>query len=137
MKSPLRRTIAVIALTAFLAFLIILFNFNPENSGFYPVCPSKLITGYDCPGCGSLRAMHALMHGKVAAAWHFNPAIFFAFIALALLAVAGIHRSPIASKMPERVLVMSGKTARLTDSPLFPLSILILVVVWTIVRNIL
>lgn len=41
-------------------------------------CTFKLLTGYDCPGCGSQRALHAMLHGDVAAAWHFNPMVFVA-----------------------------------------------------------
>lgn len=38
----------------------------------------RLLTGWDCPGCGSQRALHALLHGRVADAWAFNPYVFFA-----------------------------------------------------------
>jgi len=50
----------------------ILFLFNPAQSGFYPVCLFHQTTGLLCPGCGSLRALHQLLHGHVVAALHFN-----------------------------------------------------------------
>ncbi|MDE6310754.1 MAG: DUF2752 domain-containing protein [Muribaculaceae bacterium] len=38
----------------------------------------RLLTGWDCPGCGAQRALHAILHGRVAEAWGYNPFLFFA-----------------------------------------------------------
>jgi len=51
----------------------IVYFFDPATTGFYPHCLFKTIFGLQCPGCGSLRAMHQLLHGNVAAAWALNP----------------------------------------------------------------
>lgn len=122
--------------------LVVLFNYNPTEVGFYPRCPSKLLTGYDCPGCGSLRGLHALMHGNIEAAWHFNPAIFFALALLAMLGIAGLARtgkSPrrdrLVNRLPAPLVNLSRRTARITDHPAFTLTILAAVIVWTILRN--
>ena len=40
--------------------------------GILPVCPTKLLLGIDCPGCGSLRMIYSLLHLDVAAAARFN-----------------------------------------------------------------
>ena len=56
-----------------IAGLAVLFFFNPEHCAIYPVCPLHYLTGWDCPGCGTLRAAHQLIHGNLAAAWHLNP----------------------------------------------------------------
>lgn len=45
----------------------------------FPKCPFKVLTGLQCPGCGSQRAIHALLHGDIAAAWRFN-ALLVAYI---------------------------------------------------------
>lgn len=37
-----------------------------------PRCWFHYFTGLDCPGCGSQRMVHALLHGDLAAAWHAN-----------------------------------------------------------------
>lgn len=37
-----------------------------------PRCWFHYFTGLDCPGCGSQRMVHALLHGDVAAAWRHN-----------------------------------------------------------------
>ena len=50
----------------------VLYRFDPAQSGFYPRCQFHSMTGLQCPGCGGLRAAHALLHGLVAEAWRFN-----------------------------------------------------------------
>ena len=47
--------------------------FEPGKSGFFLACPFRKITGFTCPGCGSTRALHRLIHGDVIAAFQFNP----------------------------------------------------------------
>lgn len=54
----------------------VLYTFPPVTSGFYPQCAFKQATGLDCPGCGTTRALHALLHGRVVEAFLFNPFIF-------------------------------------------------------------
>lgn len=36
---------------------------NPVSEGNPPICPFKMMTGQDCPGCGATRALAALLHG--------------------------------------------------------------------------
>lgn len=50
----------------------ILYLFDPTSSTFYPVCPFRAMTGAYCPGCGSLRALHALSHGRLSVALSHN-----------------------------------------------------------------
>ena len=50
-----------------------LFFFEPGKTGLFPACPFRSLTGFTCPGCGSTRAMHRLIHGDVIAAFQFNP----------------------------------------------------------------
>ena len=45
---------------------------DPQTEGAYPLCIFRSITGLDCPGCGSLRALHALTGGDVWAAMDQN-----------------------------------------------------------------
>jgi hypothetical protein len=52
---------------------LVLYLYDPTTAGFYPVCQIHQLTGLECPGCGSLRALHQLTHGNIVAAWHFNP----------------------------------------------------------------
>jgi hypothetical protein len=50
-----------------------LFIFEPGRSGFFPACPFRMLTGFTCPGCGSTRGLHRLLHGDVVAAFELNP----------------------------------------------------------------
>jgi len=51
----------------------VLFVFDPATSAIFPPCPVRYLTGWYCPGCGSLRAIHRLLHGDLRAAWAMNP----------------------------------------------------------------
>jgi hypothetical protein len=59
--------------------LIVLFLIDPARSTFargptlFPPCPLHAITGLYCPGCGTLRALHQLLHGNLWAAFRLNP----------------------------------------------------------------
>jgi len=61
-ESPLLWVACVAAVAV--AGLTCLFVWNPTESAFYPPCPFHALTGLHCPGCGTLRAMHALAHGR-------------------------------------------------------------------------
>jgi len=52
---------------------VYLYVFNPAGSGIYPICPFHALTGLHCPGCGTGRAMHQLLHGNLGAAMRLNP----------------------------------------------------------------
>jgi len=73
------------ALTAALAVGLVLFFCDPVRVPIYPQCLFHQLTGLDCPGCGSLRALHAVLHGNLGAALHYN-----AFLILSLPLFAGV-----------------------------------------------
>jgi hypothetical protein len=50
-----------------------LFIFEPGRTGLFLVCPFYALTGFACPGCGTTRGLHQLLHGNVGAAFRFNP----------------------------------------------------------------
>jgi hypothetical protein len=64
-------TFAMLGMTAGAA--VMLRVFDPATSGVFPPCPVRYLTGWYCPGCGSLRAIHQLLHGNLRAAWAMNP----------------------------------------------------------------
>lgn len=41
---------------------------DPHEGGSFATCPSLLLLGVQCPGCGSLRGVHDLATGQVAEA---------------------------------------------------------------------
>jgi len=69
-----------------LGVALVLFAFDPARHAFYPMCLFKRMTGYDCPGCGGLRALHHLLHGDVRGAFQLNALVV---IVLPLLAIGG------------------------------------------------
>lgn len=80
-----RITVASIWAVLF-AGAVYVYSFEPGRTGFFPLCPFRFFTGLTCPGCGSTRAIHQLLHGNLQAAFMLNPifviAIPFLFFAL-------------------------------------------------------
>lgn len=68
-----KRSVVAAALFAMAAAVAVLRIYDPASSGIFPPCPVHYLTGLYCPGCGSLRAMHQLLHGNLRAAWAMNP----------------------------------------------------------------
>ncbi len=73
MKPEHKQWLAAAMLAAVAVGVVILRVFDPATSGVFPPCPVRYLTGWYCPGCGSLRAIHQLLHGNLAAAWAMNP----------------------------------------------------------------
>ncbi len=67
MRARLLTLALVFAAAAPLAF------FDPATTWWFPSCPFHALTGWLCPLCGSLRAVHALLTGGLTAALAFNP----------------------------------------------------------------
>jgi len=54
---------------------VYLFVFEPGKNGLFPDCPFRLLTGFNCPGCGTSRGLHRLLHGDLIGAFQFNPLV--------------------------------------------------------------
>lgn len=52
--------------------VFVLHRFDPRTYTFYPRCQFHQFTGLHCPGCGSQRALHALVHGDMTRAFQHN-----------------------------------------------------------------
>jgi hypothetical protein len=72
-REKVRNHQAFSMLALFAAAIAMLYCFDPATSGIFPPCPLRFLTGWYCPGCGSLRALHQLLHGNLRAAWSLNP----------------------------------------------------------------
>ena len=66
---------------------------DPNQPGHYPTCPFLWLTGWYCPGCGSLRAVHALTHLDVGTALARNPLTVVFVGVLAVLWASWLNRS--------------------------------------------
>lgn len=83
----------------------------------FPLCPFKLLTGWDCPACGGLRMTHDLLHGDV-----FTAATDNAFL------VGGMPM------LTAWVLLRRYRGRRLLPIPSV-VTIAVLAIVWTVLRN--
>ena len=100
---------------------------NPSLKGHPIHCPWQLLTGTQCPACGSQRALNALVHGHVLEALRYNY-FFILSIPYALIAVLVTwynfgHR-------------LDG-LKRVAFHPITLKAYVIIFIVWWIVRNLL
>jgi hypothetical protein len=102
---------------------LILYWVNPLQQLAWLRCPVNLLTGLYCPGCGSLRAIHVLLHGDLLAAISNN---LLAVIALPVLLGIGIR--DIANNL-------QGRTTPTRIPPLAAWSVFWIVIGFAIVRN--
>ena len=86
--------------------LVLLYNVDPRNPGSYPICPFLGLTGCFCPGCGTLRALHLLLHGNPIAAFGYNPFAVLSIPFIAYSYVTGALRT-FALPAPAPVFVQS------------------------------
>jgi Protein of unknown function (DUF2752) len=91
---------------------------DPHRSGsVFPMCPFRLLTGWNCPACGGLRMTHDVLHGDLAAAITDN---VFLLVGIPVLAGWLLLR-------------------RRRDKSLLPVpaaaTIMIAMLAWTVVRN--
>ena len=91
---------------------------DPHRPGsVFPPCMFKMLTGWNCPGCGGLRMTYDLLHGDLAAAVVDNVFVLVG-LPLLLLWVVGRRRS-----------------GRQPFTPAVLWIIGVAVVGWTVVRN--
>lgn len=105
-------------------FAGIYFFVDPAETAWAPKCLFHAVTGLQCSGCGSQRAVHALLHGDIAAAFRYNALLITSlpFIIVALWTEISRKSHPRLYAAIHNVWCLS--------------IVAIIVVVWTIVRNI-
>ncbi len=114
--APTAVAVAAAGVTAFVA------RVDPNAAGHYPTCPFLYVTGAYCPGCGSLRALHALGHGDVSVALARNPLAVLAAGLLLVLWASWLRRS------------VSGRPRRLTPAWVIWVGLAVVLVFW-VLRN--
>ena len=67
------RVHAVLLLGGLGAALTLLRAFDLSGTSLIAPCLFHTLTGFHCPGCGSLRALHQILNGNVGAALALNP----------------------------------------------------------------
>lgn len=89
--------------------LLFYYFVDPLSTNFIIKCPFKAITGLDCPGCGSQRAVHNLLHGNLKAAFADN-ALFVIALPYAFVGILFEYFS-LKYKYPKTRKILFGKTA--------------------------
>lgn len=118
-----RRAKIITAAAAVATVAALYYIFNPATSVWAPKCVFKMMTGYECPGCGSQRLLHSLLHGDIASAWHANAYLLCISPLLLLMAIAAMQRV----KYPRLY-------AAVNSLPVIAV-VCISLVAWTIFRN--
>ncbi|MBK9761215.1 MAG: DUF2752 domain-containing protein [Flavobacteriales bacterium] len=80
------RTFTVLVAATVLA--CIFYSFDPSQGGFL-ACPFHYFTGLLCPGCGSQRGLHDLLHGRFGDAFGHNALLVVSIPLLVLQWVVG------------------------------------------------
>ena len=107
-----------------IAGIAIYSTFDPSTVRFFPRCTFLTLTGLKCPGCGTQRAIHALLHGNFLEAVRFNAMMVASVPLLALYGYAEIVR-----KSKPRFY------NKVNSTPII-LTIFVLVVLWWMLRNV-
>ena len=113
---PLARSTTFVSILAgFLAIggAAILYRFDPATVHFFPRCVFHELTGLQCPGCGTTRALHHLLHGDIAGAFRLNAMLF---LVAPFVGIASVSR-------------------RFATHPITGWSAVIVTVVWCVGRN--
>lgn len=76
------------------ALFFIYFSINPASQQSpFPSCPSRQFLGIYCPGCGSQRAVHQLLHGDWLQAFRYNPVLLLTLPLLVVLLIQWLLRT--------------------------------------------
>jgi hypothetical protein len=97
-----------------LAGSTLIYLVDPAQPGHYPTCPFKWATGLDCPGCGSMRGLHQLLHGHPGHAANYNVLLVIAapwlaagwFVAVLRLLGIPIRTPPLPSLLNRAIPVV-------------------------------
>ena len=56
--------------------LVFIVYFYIGRNFLYSMCPTVVLTGFPCPGCGMTRAVFAVLRGNFALAWQLHPFVY-------------------------------------------------------------
>ncbi len=120
--------VSAFGLLGLLAAAALLFVFDPMQVDYFPRCPVLALTGFQCAGCGSQRALHALSHLHFLEAWSFNPLLILSlpYALVGWFAEWGAHRSSAWARFRKTVY---GRSASYV--------VLCIIVLFTVGRNLL
>lgn len=68
----MKRILNIGLLISIIGLAVLFYVLNPSEHQIFPRCLFNSITGYYCPGCGSQRAIHSLLHFDLAGVVSYN-----------------------------------------------------------------
>lgn len=113
-----------LALLALSVLTYLYFKYDPINNLLFPKCPLYATTGIYCPGCGSQRATHALLHFDILNVFKSN------MLFLPALLLVGYHYL---LKVFNHFLSTTYRSV--LDNPKAPLLVLFIVLLYWLLRN--
>ena len=123
-KRGLHYVLITVALMCAVLAALWLYRVDPEDSVYSPKCLFYLLTGLKCPGCGSQRAIHSLLHLDIAAAFGYNALLVIALPAVAMLVYCELTRT------------RKPRLYSAVNSPRVTWTMFATVMLWWVVRNI-
>jgi Protein of unknown function (DUF2752) len=115
-----------LVITIIVTSVIIYGKLDPENSNLFPKCPFRILTGYECPGCGSQRAIHYLLNLKIGSAIQANALLVFSLPYVILLFFAELLKSK--SRFFTRLYKLFYSTNAIW-------TVFLIIVIWWFARN--
>ncbi len=105
--------------------LAALFYFpDPARHSLFPRCIFNSLTGYYCPGCGSQRAVHSLLHLDFAGVVSYNFLFLPALLVIAYHYIRPLLNGLLQKKLPNILYLKST-----------PWIILAVIIIFWIIRN--
>ena len=135
MPPLLLRLVVVGSVVGLACGAVLLHQVDPTTSRVLPDCVFHALTSLHCPGCGSTRALHALLHGDIAAAVRFNPLTLpavaflgYAYVRWAVGALAGRRGEHVGARIKPWLLLALAVVICVfwitRNIPVFPLTLL-------------
>ena len=109
-----------------MGLVLVYYSLDPAKYSIFPKCPFYWLTGYKCPGCGSQRAIHHLLHFDFPGAFEANP-----LLVIAIPYIIGgflFDYTNLSNKFPRARKVLYGRNAIII--------VFIIVIAYWIIRNI-
>jgi hypothetical protein len=120
---PILKKVLIFLILGILVWIF--YNFNPYQYPF-PRCPVNFLTGLKCPGCGSQRALYFLLHFQIVKAMHENGLMVLSIPYLLIGFLFEWFHLNVKCKKSREIMIGRGAIK----------IILVLIVIFTVVRNI-
>lgn len=107
---------------------LVYFMFDPaQPDNIFPPCPIHHYTGLECPGCGTQRAIHHLLHFNIWQAFSSNPLMVLSFPYI----LTGVYFEYFGGRKryPELRKILFGRNAAII--------VFIIILLYFIIRNVL